>query len=50
MVISGPYAYFDASSIAKIASYIGNFINIIIDQLFRKALNKGGTLWGSNFA
>jgi len=50
VVISGPYAYFDAGSIAKIASYIGNFISIILDQLFRKVLNKGGAIWGSNFA
>ena len=50
VVISGPYAYFDAGSIARIASYIGNFISIIIDQLFRKVLNKGSAVWGSNFA
>jgi len=50
VVISGPYAYFDAGSIARIASYIGNFISIITDQLFRKALNKGSAVWGSNFA
>lgn len=50
VVISGPYAYFDAGRFAKIASYIGNFINIIIDQLFRKVFHKGGALWGSNFA
>lgn len=50
VVISGPYAYFDAGSIARIASYIGNFFSIIIDQLFRKVLNKGSAVWGSNFA
>lgn len=50
VVISGPYAYFDAGSIARIASYIGNFISIIIDQLFRKVINKGSAVWGSNFA
>ncbi len=50
VVISGPYAYFDAGSIARIASYIGNFISIIIDQVFRKVLNKGSAVWGSNFA
>jgi len=50
VVISGPYAYFDAGSIARIASYIGNFISIILDQLFRKVLNKGSAVWGSNFA
>ncbi|MFQ6121535.1 MAG: glycosyltransferase [Dehalococcoidales bacterium] len=50
VVISGPYAYFDAGRIAKIASYIGNFINICLDQLFRRVCKKGGALWGSNFA
>lgn len=49
VVISGPYAYCDAGRIARIASY-GNFISIIIDQLFRKAFNKGGAVWGCNFA
>jgi glycosyltransferase involved in cell wall biosynthesis len=49
VVISGPYAYCDAGRIAKLASY-GNFISIIIDQLFRKAFNKGGAIWGCNFA
>ncbi len=39
VVVSGPYAYFDAGRIAKITSYIGNFINIILDQLFRKVFN-----------
>ncbi len=50
VVISGPCAYFDAGLIAKVASYLANFINISLDQLFRRALNKGGALWGSNFA
>ncbi len=50
VVISGPYAYCDAGRIAKIASYAGSFINIIVDQLFRKAFNKGGAIWGCNFA
>ncbi|MCK5124494.1 MAG: glycosyltransferase [Dehalococcoidia bacterium] len=49
VVISGPYAYNDAGRIAKIASY-GNFISIIIDQLFRKAFSKGSAVWGCNFA
>jgi peptidoglycan/xylan/chitin deacetylase (PgdA/CDA1 family)/GT2 family glycosyltransferase len=49
VVISGPYAYNDAGEIARIASY-GNFISIIIDQLFRKAFNKGSAVWGCNFA
>ena len=48
--ITGPYAYCDAGRFTKITSYIGNFISIIIDQLFRKAFNKGGAIWGSNFA
>jgi peptidoglycan/xylan/chitin deacetylase (PgdA/CDA1 family)/GT2 family glycosyltransferase len=50
VVISGPYAYFDAGSIARIASYIGNCISIITDHLFRKVINKGSAVWGSNFA
>jgi len=49
VVISGPYAYCDAGRIARIVSY-GNFISIIIDQLFRKAFNKGSAVWGCNFA
>jgi peptidoglycan/xylan/chitin deacetylase (PgdA/CDA1 family)/GT2 family glycosyltransferase len=49
VVISGPYAYYDAGRIARIASY-GNFISIIIDQLFRKVFNKGSAVWGCNFA
>ena len=50
VVISGPYAYVDAGRIARIASYTANFINISLDQLFRRVFNKGGALWGSNFA
>jgi len=50
VVISGPYAYFDAGRIARIASYAGNFINIITDHLFRRAFGKGGAVWGCNFA
>jgi peptidoglycan/xylan/chitin deacetylase (PgdA/CDA1 family)/GT2 family glycosyltransferase len=50
VVISGPYAYFDAGKCARIASYIGNFLSIIIDQLFRKVVDKGSAVWGSNFA
>jgi peptidoglycan/xylan/chitin deacetylase (PgdA/CDA1 family)/GT2 family glycosyltransferase len=49
VVISGPYAYNDAGKIARIASY-GNFVSIIIDQLFRKAFDKGSAVWGCNFA
>jgi len=50
VVISGPFAFFDAGRIAKFASYALNFINISLDQLFRRVFNKGGALWGSNFA
>ncbi len=49
VVVSGPYAYCDAGRIARIFSY-SNFISIILDQLFRKVLNKGSAIWGSNFA
>lgn len=49
VVISGPYVYCDAGRIARIASY-ANFISIIVDQLFRRAFNKGGAIWGCNFA
>jgi peptidoglycan/xylan/chitin deacetylase (PgdA/CDA1 family)/GT2 family glycosyltransferase len=49
VVVSGPYAYCDAGRIARIFSY-SNFISIIIDQLFRKVLNKGSAIWGCNFA
>jgi peptidoglycan/xylan/chitin deacetylase (PgdA/CDA1 family)/glycosyltransferase involved in cell wall biosynthesis len=49
-VISGPYAYCDAGKFTKITSYFGNFFSIITDQLFRKVLNKGGAIWGCNFA
>jgi len=50
VVISGPYAYCDVGRIARIATYASNFISIITDQLFRKAFNKGGAIWGCNFA
>lgn len=50
VAVSGPYAFCDAGRFSKITSYVGNFSNIIIDQLFRKALNKGGAIWGCNFA
>lgn len=50
VVISGPFAYFDAGRIAKIASYASNFVSICLDQFSRRAFNKGGALWGSNFA
>jgi len=50
VVISGPYAFCDAGRIVKIATYASNFISIITDQLFRKAFNKGGAIWGCNFA
>jgi len=50
VVVSGPYAYFDVGRIARIASYVGSFINIILDQFFRKVSNKGSAIWGCNFA
>jgi cellulose synthase/poly-beta-1,6-N-acetylglucosamine synthase-like glycosyltransferase len=50
IVISGPYAFSDSGKIMKFASYVSNFISISLDQLFRKASNKGSALWGSNFA
>jgi len=50
VAVSGPYAYCDAGRFTKITSYAGSFINIILDQLFRKVLNKGGAIWGCNFA
>ncbi len=50
VAISGPYAFYDAGKFTKIVSYVGNFISIIIDQLFRKAFRKGGAIWGCNFA
>ena len=40
VAVSGPYAYCDAGRFSKITSYAGNFINIIIDQLFRKSFQK----------
>ena len=48
--VSGPYAYCDAGKFSKISSYIGNFFNIVTDQLFRKVFGKGGAIWGCNFA
>ena len=48
--LSGPYAYCDAGKFTKATSYIGNFFNIITDQLFRKVFRKGGAIWGCNFA
>jgi peptidoglycan/xylan/chitin deacetylase (PgdA/CDA1 family)/GT2 family glycosyltransferase len=50
VAISGPYAYCDAGRFSKITSYIGNFLNIVTDQLFRKVFRKGGAIWGCNFA
>jgi peptidoglycan/xylan/chitin deacetylase (PgdA/CDA1 family)/GT2 family glycosyltransferase len=50
VAITGPYAFCDAGRFTKITSYISNFISIVIDQLFRKVLNKGGAIWGCNFA
>jgi peptidoglycan/xylan/chitin deacetylase (PgdA/CDA1 family)/GT2 family glycosyltransferase len=48
--VSGPYAYCDAGKFSKISSYVGGFLNIITDQLFRKVFGKGGAIWGCNFA
>jgi peptidoglycan/xylan/chitin deacetylase (PgdA/CDA1 family)/GT2 family glycosyltransferase len=50
VALSGPYAYCDAGKFNRISSYMGNFLSIIIDQLFRKVFNKGGAIWGCNFA
>jgi len=50
VALSGPYAYCDAGKFSKVTSYIGNFLNIIIDQLFRRVFRKGGAIWGCNFA
>jgi peptidoglycan-N-acetylglucosamine deacetylase len=50
VVISGPYAYYDAGKFTKITSYICNFIFIIIDHLFRKVFNKGSAIMGCNIA
>ena len=50
VVVSCPYAYFDVVKVARIASYIGSFISIILDQFFRKVSNKGSAIWGCNFA
>ncbi|MDI6814558.1 MAG: glycosyltransferase [Dehalococcoidales bacterium] len=50
VVISGPCAFLDAGMIARFASYLGNFITISLEHLFRRVFNKGGALWGSNFA
>jgi peptidoglycan/xylan/chitin deacetylase (PgdA/CDA1 family)/GT2 family glycosyltransferase len=50
VALSGPYAYSDAGKFSRISSYVGNFLNIITDQLFRKVFRKGGAIWGCNFA
>lgn len=50
VAITGPYAYSDAGKFTRITSYVGNFLSIITDQLFRKVFRKGGALWGCNFA
>jgi peptidoglycan/xylan/chitin deacetylase (PgdA/CDA1 family)/GT2 family glycosyltransferase len=50
VALSGPYAYSDAGKFTRISSYVGNFLNIITDQLFRKVFRKGGAIWGCNFA
>lgn len=48
--LSGPYAYCDAGRFSKITTYIGNFLTVITDQLFRKVFRKGSAIWGCNFA
>ena len=48
--LSGPYAYADAGRFSKITTYVGNFLSIITDQLFRKVFGKGSAIWGCNFA
>jgi len=50
VAVSGPYAWGDAGKFSRIASYVGNFLSIIIDQLFRRVFDKGGAIWGCNFA
>ena len=50
IAVSGPYAFFDVSTPARIISYAANFVSIILDTAFRRVTRKGGTLWGSNFA
>jgi peptidoglycan/xylan/chitin deacetylase (PgdA/CDA1 family)/GT2 family glycosyltransferase len=50
VVISGPYVYGDTGKVSRIFSYATSFLSIITDHLFRKALRKGGALWGCNFA
>jgi peptidoglycan/xylan/chitin deacetylase (PgdA/CDA1 family)/GT2 family glycosyltransferase len=50
VAVSGPYAYGDAGKFSRIASYVGNFLSIITDQLFRRVFDKGGAIWGCNFA
>ncbi len=50
VAISGPYAYCDVGKFSRTISYVGNFLNIVIDQLFRKVFRKGGAIWGCNFA
>jgi peptidoglycan/xylan/chitin deacetylase (PgdA/CDA1 family)/GT2 family glycosyltransferase len=50
VAVSGPYAYGDAGKFARITSYVGNFLSIITDQLFRRVFDKGGAIWGCNFA
>ena len=50
VAVSGPYAYSDVGKFSRVSSYVGNFLNIITDQLFRKVFRKGGAIWGCNFA
>lgn len=48
--VSGPYAFSDIGPVARILSRAGNFIAISLDHAFRRVCQKGGALWGSNFA
>ncbi len=50
VAVTGPYAFFDVGPMARALSYLINFIFINLDNAFRFAMRKGGTLWGSNFA
>jgi peptidoglycan-N-acetylglucosamine deacetylase len=50
VAVSGPYAYGDAGKLARVVSYAGNFLSLILDQFFRRLFDKGGAIWGSNFA
>lgn len=50
VVISGPYAFYDAGTASRLVSYVANAVCISLDHVFRRLCGKGGALWGSNFA